>query len=266
MSIIPKFMAVVAILTAVFEFFQIAAGFIDEAFALGVLFYYMYLVTEHESEMQASLARKELELSQSKVMLLRQQIRPHFIFNSLQIIRALIKTDPAKAVTSLEDFSDYLSVNLDAVTSDSLISFDEELAHTEAYVALALADDNKNINVEYAINEHDFRLPPLTVEPIVENAIRHGLRHGGTVRISTRREDDDILIVVSDNGEGFGPVDAEHEKEQAKERTGTGIKNVRTRLAALCGGTLDIHSDAGGTDVTMHFPQCRNVQDRSEYQ
>lgn len=250
-SIILLFMTGIAVLTGVLEGLNIVPGYIDEAFALGIFFYFMYVVTMHESEMQASLARKELELSQSKVSLLRQQIRPHFIFNSLQIIKSLIRSDQEKAVRSLEDFSDYLRANIDAISSDSLISFEEELAHTEAYVDLALADENKGINVEYDIQERYFRIPPLTVEPMVENAIRHGLAKGGTVRISTRSEAGDILIVISDDGTGFTDQGTDREKA----RTGAGIENVRSRLVALCGGSLEISSDANGTAVLMRIPK-----------
>ena len=250
-SAILFFMAGIAVLTGVLEGLNLASGYIDEAFALGVSLYYMYLVTMHESEMQASLARKEVELSASKITLLRQQIKPHFIFNSLQIIRSLIRSDPEKAICSLEDFSDYLRANIDVISSDSLISFEEELAHTEAYVSLALADGSKDIRVEYDIAERWFRLPPLTVEPMVENAIRHGLENGGTVRLSTRSETDDYVIVISDNGSGF--TDPGTAKE--KERTGAGIENVRTRLAMMCGGSLEINSETGGTEVTIRIPK-----------
>ncbi len=250
-SAILFFMAGIAVLTGALEFENLASGYIDESFALGVFLYYMYLVTMYESEMRASLARKEVELSQSKVTLLRQQIKPHFIFNSLQIIKSLIRSDQEKAVRSLEDFSDYLRANIDVISSDSLISFEEELAHTEAYVSLALADESKDINVEYDIVERWFRLPPLTVEPMVENAIRHGLANGGTVRLSTRSEGDDIVIIISDDGSGF----TDPGTAQEEERTGAGIENVRTRLATMCNGSLDIKSEPGGTEVMIRIPK-----------
>ena len=251
LSIILFFMAGIAVLTGVLEGQNIASGYIDEAFALGVFLYYIYLVTMHEAEMQANLSRKEVELSESKVTLLRQQIRPHFVFNSLQIIKSLIRSDQEKAIRCLEDFSDYLRANIDVISSDSLISFEEELAHTEAYVSLALADDSKDINVEYDIAERWFRLPPLTVEPMVENAIRHGLANGGTVKLSTRSEADDIVIIISDNGSGFTDTGT----AQEKERTGAGIENVRTRLATMCNGSLKIKSEPGGTEVTIRIPK-----------
>ena len=245
------FMIGSAVVTAVLEARDIASGYIDEAFAFGALMYYVYLVTLYEAEVQANLARKELELSQSKLTLLRQQIRPHFVFNSLYIIKSLIRTNPAKAITALEDFSDYLRANVNAIESDKLISFEQELSLVNSYVSLALADESKNISVEYDIKEENFRLPPFTVEPMVENAIRHGLRNGGVVTLSTRREGNEIVIVVSDNGLGI----EESLKDKGKKREGTGIENVRIRLAEQCNGTLEISSSSEGTDITIRIPQ-----------
>ena len=251
-SIILFFTAAIAVLTGILEGMNITPGYTDEAFALGVSLYYIYLITVHVSQVQAQLARKELELSENKIRLLRQQIRPHFIFNSLQIIKSLIRTNQVKAVECLEDFSDYLKVNFDVLTSDKLIPFDEELDHIEAYVSLALADNDKDIDVQYDIQEKYFMIPPLTIEPLVENAIVHGVRDGGTVILSTRADEKGgYVITVSDNGVGFKPEDVKTEMDHG---SGVGITNVRTRLATLCNGTLYILGSANGTCVTVHIP------------
>ena len=211
----------------------------------------MYLITLHESDMQTSLAMKELELSRNKVALLRQQIRPHFVFNSLHIIKSLIRTDQDLAVRSIEDFSEYLRANVDAIASDRLIPFDDELSLIRAYVSLALADKSKNITVNYEIGERDFRLPILSIEPLVENAIRHGVALGGTVTLLTKSTPDEIIIIVSDDGKGFAASRAAGQSL----RPGSGIANVRARLAAQCNGTLEIDSDENGTEVTVRLPR-----------
>ena len=250
-SIMLHFMLVVAVITGILEAINIAPGYIDEAFAFGALMYYVYLVTIYDGEMQASLAKKDLELTQNKLTLLRQQIRPHFVFNSLHIIKSLIRSDQSRAITAIEDFSEYLRANVNAIESDKLIMFEEELSLIEAYTSLALADRSKNITIEYDIQEHYFRIPPLTVEPIVENAIKHGLRYGGILSLSTRRDGNDIVIVVSDNGVGFD----ESNKNKDESHKSTGLENVRTRLREQCNGTLDITSHKDGTDVTIRLPQ-----------
>lgn len=239
------------IITGILEFLNKITGFIDEAFAFGLFLYYTYLITIHESEMQNRLTKQELELAHDKITLLRQQIRPHFIFNSLHIIKSLIRTDKEKAIECLEDFSDYLRANIDTITSDQLIAFDDEITHIEAYVSLALADKSKNISVVYDIKEKDFRLPALSIEPLVENAIRHGIKDGGEVKLSTYNEDDKVVIVVSDNGKGF-EIDG---TDKEKKRLGTGIENVRSRLAEQCNGTLEINSSEHGTDVIVKIPR-----------
>ena len=252
-SIIIFFVAGIGILTGFMEGFNIAPGFTDEAFVLGAFMFYIYLVTVHEHDVEESLIRKELELSKSELALLRQQIRPHFVFNALSIIKSLIRTDPAKAVQSLENFSDYLRANLDIIRNEGLVSFEEELDNIEAYVSLALADESKGINVVYDIQEHFFRLPPLSVEPLVENAIIHGITGGGTITLSTTSDEDSYIVKVSDDGCGFN----EGSTDQEKKRTGIGIQNVRTRLEKQCNGTLEIKSGGSGTEITIRIPKTQ---------
>lgn len=255
-STILLYVAGIAILTATLEGLNIAAGYIDEAFVLGAFLFYTYLITIYEQHIKTELVSKELELSRSELSLLRRQINPHFIFNSLHIIKSLIRSNPDKAVKSLEDFSDYLRASIDILKSDELVSFDDELDNIEAYVSLALADDSKDVHVEYDIKERYFRLPPLSIEPLVENAIIHGITGGGTVRISAASDDESYIVAVSDDGVGFNTEGT----AQAKERRGIGIENVRTRIEKLCRGTMDIKSDADGTVVTIKIPKDQGEQ------
>ena len=250
-AIILFFLGFSGVLTGILEGLNLITGYIDEVFALGVFLYYMYLVTVHELEMQASLAKKELELSEDRVKLLQEQIRPHFIFNSLHIIKSLIRIDPEKAIQGVEDFSDYLQANLEVMTTNKLIPFEDELDHIKAFVSLALADESKGITVTYDIQEKYFRVPPLTIEPLVENAIQHGVPTGGTVILATGPDRDGYRITVTDNGRGMNRA----ETESAKKRAGISLDNVRTRLAIQCDGRLEIESGDRGTVVTVHIPK-----------
>lgn len=251
MSIVLLFVAGIAILTALMEGFNIAAGHIDETFVFGVFLFYMYLVTVHERELEENLYRRELEFSKNELSLLKQQIRPHFIFNSLHIIKSLIRSNPDKAAECLEDFSDYLRANLDVLKSSELVSFDSELDNIEAYVSLALADESKDVNVVYDIQERYFRLPPLSVEPLVENAIIHGIAGGGTVTLSTMSDEESYIVEVKDDGVGFDTGGT----KQEKKRRGIGVENVRARIEKQCNGTVDIESGEGGTVVTIRIPK-----------
>ena len=251
MSIVLFFVAGIAILTALLEGFNIAAGHIDEAFVLGVFLFYMYLVTVHEREVEESLIIKELEISKMELRLLKQQIRPHFVFNSLQIIRSLIQIDPGKAARCLDDFSDYLRANLEVLKSDKLVDFDTELENVEAYVSLALADESKGINVIYDIKDRLFKLPPLSIEPLVENAILQSIAGGKTVTLSTTSDDNSYIVVVKDDGVGFDTGGT----KQEKERRGIGVENVRARIEKQCNGTVDIKSGSDGTVITVRIPK-----------
>ncbi len=251
MSLVLLFVAGVAILTGFIEGRDIAPGHIDEAFVLGVFLFYMYLVTVHERDVEEDLIIKELELSKIELRLLKQQIRPHFVFNSLQIINSLIHSDPNKAARCLEDFSDYLRANLEVLKSDTLVSFDMELENIEAYVSLALADESKGIDVVYDIKETLFNLPALSIEPLMENAIIHAIAGGTTVTLSTSSDASSYIVTVKDDGSGFETGGT----KQEKERRGMGVENVRTRIEKQCNGTVDIKSDSDGTVVTVRIPK-----------
>ena len=253
------FIIFISVLTAVLEAFNIISGYSKNVFALSTFLYYLFLFSLHESRMQASLAEKDLELSENKIRLLRQQISPHFVFNTLAVIKSLIHKDREKAVRCVEDFSNYLRANLDVLSSDRLISFEEELTHVEAYVSIVKSDESRIIDMRYDLQENDFLLPPLTVEPLVENAIRHGLPNGGTVTISTRAENDAYLITVSDNGIGFNRSGT----QEARNRNGIGLENVQARLQALCGGTLSAASGNEGTMLTIRLPKPANPDEKA---
>ena len=251
LSVVLVFMVGIAVLTGILEGLNIASGHIDEAFVLGVIMFYMYLVNMYERYIEESLLIKELELSKIELRLLKQQIRPHFIFNSLQIINTLIHSDPKKAARCLEDFSDYLRANLEVLKSDTLVTFDMELENIEAYVSLALADESKGIKVIYDINESFFRLPALSIEPLVENAIIHAIAGGTTVTISASSDDKSYIVTVKDDGHGLETGGT----KQEKERRGMGVENVRARIEKQCNGTVDIKSGSEGTVVTVCIPK-----------
>lgn len=214
-----------------------------------------------QQELEQQILQQELELSNSRTKLLLSQIQPHFIFNSLLAIQQLCEENPGKAEQAVSDFSAYLRGNLDAMTHDQLIPFSQELEHIRCYIALEQADPASQVKVDYRLECVDFSLPQLTVQPLVENAVRHGVKmkpEGGTVTISTREEADGWRITVSDDGVGFSAI-----TPQQKQRRSIGIDNVRTRLAAQCGGTLHMESSDGGTTATVFIP--RMIPQKKEF-
>ena len=191
-------------------------------------------------------------LAEQRVKIMVSQIQPHFLYNTLATIKALCRTDPEKAATVTEKFGAYLRDNLDSLNNDGLISIKEEIDHTRVYADIETVRF-ENIRVEYDLQDTGFSLPALTVQPIVENAIRHGvrIRNEGIVRVSTRRSNGAHVIVICDNGCGF-----DTEQENPGDGSHIGISNVRERIETMCGGTVTIESEEGkGTTVTIRIPE-----------
>ena len=219
--------------------------FLTIAIVVSSLFYYIWLhlqfVRQHERALQA----------EQRIQIMMTQIQPHFLYNTIATFRALCKKDPEKAAQVADKFGRYLRQNLDTLDATGLIAFDRELEHTRLYADIEMVRF-ENIQVSYDIRDREFSLPPLTIQPIVENAIRHGvrIRETGIVRVSTYCEPHFHVIVVEDNGIGF---DTEGEVKSGGRHIG--IRNVRERVESMCGGFLELESMIGeGTTVTIRIP------------
>ncbi|MGN1373218.1 MAG: sensor histidine kinase [Candidatus Coproplasma sp.] len=223
------------------------------AFILYAVFAGMILIKDY-GEKGTRLAEQEKELYQSRVNTMMSQIKPHFLYNSLSSISELCLIDPARARDALMDFSAYLRGNMDFIDTEECVHFSNELKHVETYLNLEKMRFGDRLNVVYDIAEQNFFLPPLTIQPLVENAVKHGISakpEGGTVTLSTRREGDKIIITVSDDGVGFdGQAE---EKDDGKSHIG--IRNIRTRLEMMMPqATLSLKSERDkGTVVTVEI-------------
>ena len=162
----------------------------------------------------------------------------------------------------LDDFTKYLRSNSANLTNRLLIPFREELENLNAYLRIEMIRF-PNLRVEYDIGAEDFSVPCLSVQPLVENAVRHGIgkRRGkaGTVTIKTAEDSDFWQIIIQDDGVGYTGIPQDG-------KTHIGIENVRQRLAILCGGTLTITGTEGqGTVAEMRIPKERkeNYNDSS---
>lgn len=149
----------------------------------------MFMFISSQIEQSRAYADQQKKLNEMRIDLMISQIGPHFMFNSLSVIKYLCMTDPEKAAQAVDDFSSYLRTNFDSLTEKRCVDFQSELEHTQHYLSLEKLRFGKRVNVEFEIEETEFRLPVLTLQPIVENAIKHGITkrpEGGTVRISTK--------------------------------------------------------------------------------
>jgi sensor histidine kinase YesM len=219
----------------------IVLGSSVSAFAVFVL-----LMKESTDE---QLRQREVNVQQQASIAVLQ-MRPHFISNALMSIYYLCGQDPARAQKVILDFSSYLRKNFTAIAGGSIIPFTEELEHTSAYLAVETVRFEDMLSVEYDTSYTNFRIPPLTLQPIVENAVKHGLDPDGDplhIIIRSFDTDSESVIIVEDNGTGFDPDN--------DDKPHTALDNIRNRLEMMCGGSMKIESsEKSGTIVTISIP------------
>lgn len=203
------------------------------------------------------LVAKERELNDMKIQVVLSQIKPHFMYNVLNTITYLCDKDASVAKKALYDFSMYLRGNLDSLTSRALVPLDRELDLVERYLSLQKLRMGDELNIIYDIEDNGYMLPPMTLEPFVENAVAHGLAkadEGGTLSIRTRLGEQNHEITIRDDGVGFDP--ASYYIGGKGEHQSIGIENVRKRLWSMCKGTVTISSEKGkGTAILICIPR-----------
>lgn len=219
----------------------------------GIRFVVTYVEKEEKFlSNEIKLAQNETELAQIRFTTMMSQIRSHFIFNILNAISGMCKYDPEKADRTIVHFARFLRSNIDIMQNDELVHFNNALRHIEDYVALEQVRYGDNIQFETDIQVNDFLLPPLVMQPLVENAIIHGLvpkKGGGTITLRTRKDDANIYVTVEDNGVGFD------DKKNISEKS-IGMQNIRFRLDHMVKGTLETESIVGlGTKSTIIIPK-----------
>jgi sensor histidine kinase YesM len=226
---------------------------LDLSFVLSALTMYSYILTdqiEQDRRRQQEMIRQQQEIANQRASIMVLQMRPHFIYNTMTSIYCLCDQDPKLARRVVMDFTTYLRKNFTAVASSEPIPFTSELEHVRAYLAVEQTLYEDSLFVEYDTPHTWFRVPPLTLQPIVENAVKHGRDpYAGPFHISirTRKTDNGSEIVVADDGRGFDQTD-DSEPHIA-------LKNIRQRLEIMCSGSLTIVPNEGrGTVVTVTIP------------
>ena len=207
---------------------------------------------------QEKISELENELLQSQISIMISQIGPHFIFNALTAIKELCHIDPQTASEAVGEFAHYLRGNLDSLTIKKPIPFEKELRHVENYLSLEKKRFGDRISIVYDIKARDFLIPVLTLQPVAENAVKHGVtkrEEGGTVWIATHETETDAVITVKDDGVGFD-TSVPKRDERGQERCHVGIENVRSRLVLMCGGSLSMQSEPGaGATAVITIPK-----------
>lgn len=223
-----------------------AIGYLSIVVSIEVLFLFLSV------EKNIDLAKEEEKNKDAQNKIMLSQIQPHFIYNSLASISTLISVDPSKAQTALDDFTEYLRMNLSSLTEVKCVPFDDELKHIKTYVALEKMRFGNRLNVVFDIGTTEFVLPPLTIQPIAENAIKHGILkklEGGTLSVKTYETQKSYIVEIKDDGVGFSISEVDFDTNKH-----FGLKNIRYRLAKMCGADLAVKSEVGvGTTVTVTF-------------
>ena len=205
-----------------------------------------------KSRLEAEKNIVEAELKESRISIMLSQIQPHFIYNTLGTIERLCLKDPEKAFDLVRNFSLYLRGNFSELDSVTPIRFTEELKHVEHYVNIEKVRF-PDMNIVYDVETPDFVLPALSVQPLVENAIKHGLMRletGGTVVIRAYETPTHFCVEVKDNGVGFDTTVHRDEKKHI------GLRNIQGRLKAMVNGELLVESELNvGTKAVIMIPK-----------
>lgn len=217
------------------------------------------IMDRHKEVLEAANLRLQLEESQTSLML--SQIKPHFLYNALVAIQVLCTKNPREARDAIHNFSQYLRANMSSITSSVPIPFEQELNHIKNYTAIEKLRFQSRLNVHYDIQAVDFKVPPLTIEPLVENAIKHGATkniEGGNVWLSSCATEDAYMVRVTDDGPGFDVSILENE-----ELASHGLRNIIFRLKQVAGAEVAFKSQMDcRTEVTVIIP--KNQIDRGE--
>lgn len=232
----------------------------------GIMYGYsvVYDITSLASEIETLTD----ELEDAKVKNSLSQMQPHFLYNTLASIREIILVDPEYASELIVDFTTHLRACIKTMSNNDLIPFGQELDNIKAYANIEKMRLGEKLKVEYNIACDDFMIVPLSIQPIVENAIRHGIYErgakGGTVAISAYRNDKEYVVCVKDDGIGFDYAKLKAEVESGK-RDSTGISSLVFRLKKMLDAKVEINSRLGcGTEVMVKIPTQRSSSEGGE--
>ena len=210
-----------------------------------------------------SLVTQRLQESQLELMM--GQIQPHFVFNTLSSIRTLVKVDPDVAYDMIYDFSNYLRANVDNVTNLDGIPFSSEVSHIQSYVNIEKVRFGDRLNMKYEIDADSFIVPPLSIQPLVENAIKHGIFKkpaGGTVWLRSFEEGDFNVIEVEDTGVGFDTENASRIfaiRTNAQDKLGMESNKVMTKAMGDVMKNLDLLDKDGNPIVLTEVQEKVNL-------
>ena len=220
---------------------------------------------EEQQALELALKQTRDQLAQTRVKNASSQMQPHFLYNALSSIREIVLEDPEYASDLIYDFTTHLRACVRSMSNDAPIPFTQELENVRAYVNIEKMRFGDRLSVEYNCPETDFNIIPLSIQPLVENAVRHGVFDrgavGGKVIVSTARGDGRIFVYVEDNGVGFDYHKTMQEVEDGT-RDSSGLANLIFRFATLMRAEVSVDSIIGsGTKVTVTIPSIEEKEE-----
>ncbi|PTL21092.1 hypothetical protein DA802_19640 [Shouchella clausii] len=200
---------------------------------------------------------------------LQAQIQPHFLFNALNAVAALSETDLDKMHDLLQEFSDFLRAKFQFQHMDELVPLEEELSLVRSYLYIEKVRFEERLEIDWQVEDSDIKVPFLSIQPLVENAIRHGIMkrpHGGKVLIQVANNKTHTVVSVEDDGVGMDDVQQQRILERkAASRSGVGLINTDQRLKRHFGTGLQIDSEKGkGTKVSFHVKHRNRENETSQ--
>ncbi len=247
-------------IVSIMRFFGVDIYYMAPATVVSFVLMYCFLYVQKSEKIHS----QDLLLANNRLAVLQNQIRPHFLFNTLNSIYVLCDKDPKTAQKAIGDFSEYMRANLENLEEDSVIPLDKELDLVDHYLNLEKMRFGGDLEVVYDTDYVDMMIPPMTVQILAENAVKHGIEKKtdgfGRVTIRTRRTTSSDLVIVEDNGVGF-----DVEEYNSDPGSHIGIVNAKERLKHLLGATLIIESSPGkGTTVTVIIPREKKANEKAE--
>lgn len=234
-------------------------------FLSSVFIFFTMLINETQKAKE-----KEKELIQLNNKITLNQKNPHFLFNALSSIMYLCDKDMAEAKEALHDFALYLRNNLDSIASYELIPFKKELEHIETYLRIENRRFSNKIVMIKDIEYSDFSIPPLSLETLIENSVKHGLfnKEKGTIILRTRKFEDNFVIKIIDDGVGFDVDNFLENKDKEKdpdERVSYGLTSSMKRLKYYLNANFQINSIINeGTEITITIPLANKKDERKK--
>lgn len=224
---------------------------------------------EAQEQNEKKLKELRIQLNESRIKISTGQMQPHFLYNALASIREVVLENPEYASDLIFDFTTHLRACIKSMASEDLIPFSQEIENIKAYVSIEKMRFGDKMQVKYDILESDFSIVPLSIQPLVENAIRHGIyergKAGGIVIISSYCDENSIIIKVEDNGVGFDVTTIKNEIE-CKERDSTGLCSLIFRFKNLMNANVEIESEIGeGTRIIVRIPMKGEKNIESNY-